>query len=115
MAREGDVYGIGTTLLTVGIGGSLALLVVPRAQEVSSVLKYFTGGSLELVHALEYNTPQNPGATNWNGASLANMQGRGYLLATNEVMNFSGAARYYLIATGATAQAYLLVGLGQGA
>ncbi len=110
MARELTAYGFAVTLLTVPAGYSLALLVSPIAGEVSSTLKWFSGGSLEILQA---------GFTQVSAQTQAvfpvqTAVDQGYLLSVAEVVNTDGAARYYLAATGTTTQAYLLRGLSQG-
>lgn len=103
MAREADIHGFGTTLIAVGI--SAAFLVIENSKQVSGTIKYFTGGSLEIVGITSGFTA--------TGTSLI-MSGLGYLLGTSEAVNYSGPARYYLAATGSTATAYLLTGYGPG-
>lgn len=106
MARESDIYGLGVTLLTILPTGASALLIDGSGVTgaVSQTLKYFSGGSLEIINA--------PKGATTPGASLAS--GSGYLMAQTEILNVSGPARYYLLATGATTQAYMLWGLSQG-
>lgn len=107
MAREDDVCAFGqSALVTVGTGATLAFLVNPIAGEVSSILKYFSGGSLEIVPA--------PLGTTALGGSLVALEGTGYLMGTSEALNIAGPARYYLIAKGATTLAYLLRGRSAG-
>jgi hypothetical protein len=106
MARESDVKGFGATKLIVPPGGTLAVLVDAWAGECSGVLKYFSGGSLEIC-----GVP--PGVT-YTGASLGALAGMGYLMGTSESINDTGSARFYLVATGATAIAYCLKGLSAG-
>ncbi len=110
MARELTVYGFAVTLLTIPAGYSLALLVSPAPGEIASTLKYFGGGSLEILQA---------GFTQVSAQTqvvfpVQTAVAQGYLLATTESLNTDGAARYYLAATGTTTQAYLLRGLSQG-
>lgn len=104
MARENDQFGVGPTLLTIAAGYSLALWVRAQPGEVGSDLKYFTGGSLEI---MQVATPGQSGI-----AQTA--AGQGYLMGTTEKQSFSGPASYYLCATGATTQAYLLRKMGTG-
>lgn len=106
MGRENNIYGVSAAVITVGIGASLARLIEPVPGECASVIKYFTGGSLEIIGA--------PPGTTYAGATVTALAGTGYLFGTAEAMNIDGAGRYYLIATGATAQCYLLRGLSQG-
>lgn len=101
MAREGNIFGVTTGIYTVGIGASLALLVQGAPGEGSSTVKYFSGGSLEII-GIPVGTTTVPTA------------GTGYLFGNGEVVNIAGAARYWLVATGATAIAYFAKGLTQG-
>ena len=104
MARELTAYGFAATLLAIPAGSASAMLIFPNSKEISMTLKYFSGGSLEI-----FNAPLGNTTGSANGVSA----GLGYLLATSEVVNATGAPRYYLCATGATAVAYLLIGLSQ--
>lgn len=106
MAREADVHGFGSSKIIVGVGGSFAVLMSPQPGEVMSYLKYSSGGSLEIVQA--------PYGVSYVGASLVPLIGTGYLMGSAETITAYGPARYYLIATGATAIAYSLKGLDSG-
>lgn len=102
MARELTAYGFTAGQYVVGVGASFSVLVQAAPGEISSTVKYFSGGSLELIGCT------GPGAT---GGVVA---GSGYLFDAGEAVNIDGAARYYLCATGATAIAYFAKGLSQG-
>lgn len=128
MARELTVYGFQATLIAVPAGASNAFLVRPMPGEVSCQLKYAAGGSLEIVNAnpgvLDPSAPNRPGGASailvYPNGVTANpgvtntAAGIGYLLGTGESLSWDGAARYWLVATGATATVYLLRGLAQG-
>lgn len=101
MARDLTAYGVHVTQVIILPTGASALLMNPIDGEISSLIKYVSGGSLEIRHA-------DPGSTNTITAGL------GYIMGTNEVLNFDGAVRYYLCATGATTVAYILKGLSMG-
>lgn len=103
---QGDVNGLLGERLVVGPGATLALLVTPQAGQVSQTLKYFSGGSAEIVQA-------GAGLTA-TGTTLVNLAGTGYLLGTTEAINISGPARYYIIATGSTTTLMSLRGLSAG-
>lgn len=110
MARELTAYAFAATLLTIPASYSLALLVTPAPGEMSMRLKYFAGGSLEILQA---------GFTQISAQTqvvfpVQTAVGQGYLFGTTEEISVDGAARYYLAATGTTTQAYLLRGLSQG-
>lgn len=114
MARENSVFGVTAGIYTVGIGASLAQLVLGAPGEIYSQIKYGSGGSLEIIGATGQILPT--GTTNFNVPTA----GTGYLLGNvvgatiGEIVEFNGAARYYLVATGATATAYFIKGLSQG-
>lgn len=121
VAREFSIYGIQATFLAVPAGASNALLIQPMPGEISSQLKYFSGGSLEILNA-NPNTPTGgasaitvyPNGITAAPGFTATAAGIGYMMATTEVIGFDGAARYWLVATGATATAYLIKGLAAG-
>jgi hypothetical protein len=114
MARESQSCAIGATNYVVAPGATLAFLVTPVAGEVSHALKYVSGGSLEIVQAPLGTNGFAPGST-WAGASLVNLGGKGYLMGITEAVNIDGPARYYLMATGATAICAKLISYGPGA
>lgn len=104
MAQQGDVFAPGVTLFAVAPGYSLALWVRAVPGEVASTIKYFSGGSLEI---MQVATPGSSGI-------LQTAAGQGYLMGAGEAVNLQGPASYYLCATGATALAYCLRGLSTG-
>lgn len=106
MASQDDIFAYGATKLVVGPGATLALLVTGIAGEVGGILKYFSGGSLEIIGV---TTGQSLTA-----AQMVTALGTGYLLGTTEIVNTDGNARYYLMALGATSIAYSLKGLSSG-
>lgn len=75
--------------LAVGLSAIIGITLVPGQQV--AVLKYFSGGSLEI-----------------GGSALT--WGAGYLMGTSEVLNMKSQGTFYLAATGATAVAMLLRG-----
>lgn len=106
MPMQSDVFGVIGEKIVVGPGATLAFLVGATAGQLSSTIKYFSGGSLEIIQA--------PVGTTWAGASLVNLQGTGYLMGTSEAVNLSGPVRYYLMATGSTTVCYHIRGLSDG-
>lgn len=104
MAEGFFSFGLQATLLAVPPGGSLAILVKPVAGQVSAVLKKFGGGSLEI-----YNAPV--GATAADPTAIDTL-GTGYLMGIAEERLIYGSPKFYLAATGTTATAYLLLGIG---
>lgn len=101
MARELTVYGFTCGSFAVPAGASLAVFVKAAPGEVYSSVKYFSGGSLEIIGASL-------------GQTFSITAGTGYLFGTTEVINIAGAASYFLCATGATVVAYFAKGLSQG-
>lgn len=106
MAREADLYGVSTALISVPLGATVALLMQPAPGEVASTIKYVSGGSLEIHGA--------PVGTTAPGGSLVTLNGTGYIFGTSEVLSFDGATRYYLMATGATVVCAQIRGLSSG-
>lgn len=109
MAREVDIQGLSAGRINIGPGATLAVYMQQQAGEAASIIKYFSGGSCEILGA----PPPAVGQT-WTGASLVNLAGTGYLLGTSESLALEGACRYYLMATGATATVMQLRGLSPG-
>lgn len=101
MAREIFISGVQATQLIILPTGASALLIQPINGEMSTVVKYVSGGSLEIQQA-PYGTTKTITLN------------QGYIFGTTEFLSFTGAARYYLAATGATTIVYLLKGLSDG-
>jgi hypothetical protein len=100
------VNGLFGSKITIPVGATAALCIGSTGGQMANILKYFSGGSLEII-----NCP--PGAT-LTGAQLIAAQGTGYLFGSNEAVSWDGPARFYLMATGATVIAYGLGGLSAG-
>lgn len=108
MADSNNIYGLSSVPVVVPPGATLAVLRVGTEGQQAQLLKYFSGGSVSIIGI----TPL--GAT-YSAAELVSAgNSGGYLLGTNEVVSIDGAARYYLMATGATAVVMQLKGLSQG-
>ena len=111
---QDDINGLVGVKQIVPPGATLAVLIAPQNGETGQLIKYFTGGSLEIVQApVSHSGGETIGLT-WTGPSLVNLLGTGYLMGAGEVVSVSGPARYYLMATGATVTCYLLKGLTAG-
>lgn len=106
MAEQDDVFGLTGERLVVAPGATLALLVEGATGQIASVLRYFSGGSCEILNA--------PIGSTLTAAVLVSRQGHGYLLGTSETVNVEGAARYYILATGVTTTFMHLRGLSGG-
>lgn len=104
MAEGFFAFGLQATFLAIPPGATAAVLIKPIAGQVSAVLKKFGGGSLEI-----YKAPV--GATASQTTEVAAL-GAGYLMGTAEERLIYGAPKFYLAATGSTATAYLLLGVG---
>lgn len=108
MANQQDsIFSFGATRLVISPGATLAVLVYQEPYENRSILKYFSGGSLEIYGATY-------GATATAAQLVVMGTSGGYLLGTTESMSIAGPARYYLMATGATCTAMLLKGFTAG-
>lgn len=104
MASSSDsIFGLGATQVIVPPGATNAVLVTNIAKESALIVKYFSGGTLE-IHGTSNGSTMA-------GASLAPLIGLGYIMGTSEAVNIAGPARFYLMATGSTAVACLLKGL----
>lgn len=105
MGSNEAIYGLVTSQVVVAPGATNAVYVDQIPRQGSGLVKYFSGGTLEIHGA-------NPltGMT-LSGASLVPLQGTGYVFGTAEALTLDGPARFYLMATGATAVAHLLRGI----
>lgn len=102
-SSSNDIFGVSPLSVAVPPGGSLAIYVEGLERQTSVLVKYFSGGTLEIHQALL--------GTTMAGASLNALQGTGYIFGTSEAVSVDGPARFYLMATGSTAVAKLLRGL----
>ena len=87
------------------IGLSTIVGVTAIAGQNATVLKYTSGGSLEIggAHSMV------------NGATVAFSWGNGYLMGSSEILNVNMSGIFYLAATGATVICHLIRGKTQGA
>lgn len=106
MASSSDaIFGVGVTQIIVPPGGSFAVFIDLQQRQTSTLVKYFSGGTLEIQSANLLTGSTLP------GSSLAPLQGTGYILGTSEALNIDGPTRFYLMASGSTAIACLMRGL----
>lgn len=105
MSSSDAICGVGVTQVIVAPGATNAVFIGNVVRQTSTLVKYFTGGTLEMHSA-------NPltGST-LSGPSLAPLIGTGYIFGTAEALTFDGPTRFYLMATGATATAMLIRGI----
>lgn len=92
-SADNDIYGVIGKRLHIGVSAIIGITIVPGQN--SQLIKYFTGGSLEI-----------------GGATLT--WGIGYLFGGNEAVALDVRGTYYLCATGATATVMLLGGKSMG-
>lgn len=101
-----SIFGLGTTRITIGVGSTLAFLLTHVAGQNSTVLKYFSGGTLEVIGVAD-------GVT-LTAAQLGAANQTGYIMGTTEVLSIDGPVRCYLSATAATTVVMALLGKSQG-
>lgn len=101
-----DIFGLGTTQVVIAPGGTNAKWIDFGGYITAVQVKYFSGGTLEIVGS--------PTGATLPGASLAGLPGTQYIMGTTEVQSIDGPCRFYLMASGSTAIACLMVGLTAG-
>lgn len=94
LTGDTDVYALVGTPLYVGLSAIIGVTI--QSGYCATVVKYASGGSLEI-----------------GGSSMS--WGTGYLFGVNEAVSINMRGTFFLAATGATATVYLLTGLSQGA
>lgn len=94
------VYGFGSTRIIVPIGATNALLFNPITGQNGMLLKWFSGGTLELIGV--------PYGATLTAQNLADANQNHYIMGTTEILSLNGPARFYLSATGATVVAMSL-------
>lgn len=109
MSSSSDsLFGVGVTQILVAPGATNAQYIDMGARVSSLLIKYVSGGTLEIQPAMLGSTMP--------GASLAGLIGTGYIFGAGatgfagEALSFDGPTKMYLMATGSTALAYLLAG-----
>lgn len=103
---QNEISVISATQVIVGL--SQVIRVTPVNQQVSMVVKYGSGGSLELVPVQFSGSSTGAGGSNitW---------GKGYLLSSTDAISAVGPAVFYLAASGATSIAHIAFGYSTGA
>ena len=119
-----DIYSLFPARVTVPPGATQAVFVDVLAGQKAITIKYLSGGTLEILPAtLGASFSAGASTVNQNfffhgsthtAAALALLNGTGYLMGTNEILNISGPCRFYLSATGATTLLTTLRGLNAG-
>lgn len=102
MSREEDIAYLGATQIQVGL--SAIIQISPIGYEEGWILKYASGGSLEIV-------TKPPALT----GTSAVVWGTGYLMGTAESITAKGPTAFWLAAKGATAIAHMIYGQTSGA
>lgn len=100
MAREGNVHGFTVAQYAIPTGASNAQLVWEFPGQVDSLIKLVSGGSCEIIGL-------NAGST------ALPVAGKGFLMDSTYI-KIEGPARYWLLATGATAVVHVLNGVTSG-
>ena len=115
-----DIFSLQPGRITVPVGATLAVFVDVISGEKALLLKYVSGGTLEILSVTS-------GASTFYGGSgffiagstqtpamLAAMSGTGYVFTAGEVLSIDGPCRMYLSSTGATTIVHTLQGKAQG-
>lgn len=107
MADSNNIFGVIAEQLVIPPGATLAVLMTGNAGQCSEVLKYYSGGTLQILGVTV--------GTTLTAAQLVSAgNSGGYIFGTSEALTVDGAARYYLMATGATCVVMHLRGLTAG-
>lgn len=119
MASSSDqIYGLQASRVNVGTGATLAFFLDVVPGQISTVIKYLSGGTLEIIgcttNAAINDFSKAAQGTTYSAADLASLSGTGYLMATNEVLSFAGPIRCYLSSTGATTIVHIIKGRSEG-
>lgn len=106
MSRSSEyIYRLTPRQIVIAPGATLAFFMDVQAGQLATTIKYYGGGTLEILDA--------QGST-LSGATLAALSGTGYLVGSSEILNIGGPARFYLSATGATTTVMALLGKTSG-
>lgn len=107
MADENRIFGLDTVPFIIPPGATLAVLITGSEGQAAQLLKYGSGGSLQIMGV-------TLGVTMSAAQLVSAGNSGGYLFGTSEAVSVDGAARYYLMATGATTTVYQIRGLTAG-
>ncbi len=96
MATSGSdsIFGLGTTRMIIAPGATLAQLVEGVAGQNALFLKYFSGGTLEIIGV-------GAGVT-LSASDLVSASGNHYIVDSSERISIDGPTRFYLMAQSAT-------------
>lgn len=101
-----SVFGLGTTLLKIGVGSTIAQLITGVAGQNNLLLKVQSGGTLEIIGV--------PEGVTLTQAQLAAANQNHYILGASEILSLGGPVRLYLSATGATTIVMCMRGIASG-
>lgn len=96
-----DIHSVGTSLLAIGVGATIALYIPNSPYQNYIQLRYVAGGTLTVI-----GTPQGQTLT---GAQLAT-GATGYLMGATETLLIAGRPAFYLCSLGATTLISQLIG-----
>lgn len=106
MSQSSDsVFAVGSTQIVVGLSGIIT--VIPTPYEMSKQIKIMAGGGTLEIAPIPASAAAKLDATT--------ARGLGYPIGLAEAVSIAGGAALYLVATGATMTATLLIGQSQGA
>lgn len=91
--------------MVIAPGATLAVYLAPIAGQNTTLLKYFSGGTLQLIGV--------PYGVTLSGSELVSAVGNHYVIGLNEILSFDGPITCYLQATGATVTVMALRGKTQ--
>lgn len=106
VSSNDSIFSLNTLKITVPIGATLAVLIDGEAGQNSTILKYFSGGTLEMIGVTA--------GTTMTAAQLATASGSHYTFGINEIFTIDGPVRFYLSSTGATTIVMRAAGKTQG-
>lgn len=103
-----NVFSVLPQRIIIGVGATAAQLfdasTTPGANSI--ILKYFSGGTLEILGV-------TTGVT-LSAAELIAAAGSGYIMGSSEILNIGGPVRLYLAASGATTIVHAITMRSQG-
>lgn len=100
-----SIFGIGSTRIIIAPGATNAVYLSPLAGQNTTLLKYFQGGTLQLIGV--------PYGVTLTGAELVSAVNNHYLVGNNEILSFDGPITCYLQAMAATTTVMMIRGKTQ--
>lgn len=113
-SSDDTIASLGTTRIIIPPGATNAVYVDRVAGCNYMVLKYFSGGSLEIIGVGMTNPPANNQGVTLTGAELVSAAGKHYIMSTTEVLNVAGNPPFYLQALNATTICMAIRGKSSG-